>query len=129
MSVLRLSQAAERARAGGLAGQALALLEGMRPMQWQKNLLLFAALIFSSGRYWHVADPASWLPLLGLSITGFALFSLAASGSYLVNDVLDIERDRLHPRKQLRPVASGRLPVPLAVTAGIVLMAGSVLAA
>ncbi|WP_017570689.1 decaprenyl-phosphate phosphoribosyltransferase, partial [Nocardiopsis halotolerans] len=58
----------------------------------------------------------------------FALFCVAASGTYLLNDVHDAHRDRAHPRKRHRPVASGALPVPVAVTVGTVLGAAAPLA-
>jgi 4-hydroxybenzoate polyprenyltransferase len=91
------------------------LLESMRVYQWTKNLVLFAGLVFTL----KILDPTFVIP----AIAGFFTFSLAVSGMYLLNDVLDVERDRLHPEKRRRPVASGALPVPAALTAGIVLLA------
>lgn len=117
---------APAARRGAFGG-VLALVEAMRPMQWQKNLLLFAAFIFSSGVAWKIAQPDTWLPLIRNSSIGFALFSMAASGTYLINDALDIERDRAHPRKRYRAIASGRLPLRVAVAVGITFLVGSVL--
>lgn len=108
-------------------GVGLALIEAMRPVQWQKNLLLYAAFIFSSGQWWDAADLGSWLPLLALSTLGFCLFSMAASGMYLLNDIIDVERDRAHPRKRYRAIASGRLPMPLAGAVGAALVGASVL--
>ena len=62
-----------------------------------------------------------------LRVTGaFVLFCLVASGVYLLNDLLDMERDRQHPTKKNRPLASGRLPVGLAIPAAVVLLGGSV---
>jgi decaprenyl-phosphate phosphoribosyltransferase len=119
---------APRHASAGLPGLLIALFEAMRPAQWQKNLLLFAAFIFSSGKAWHINEPASWLPLIAASAGGFALFSLAASGGYLLNDVVYVERDRAHPRKRYRPIPSGRLPLRVAAVAGVVLLGGSVLA-
>lgn len=118
----------ERPSLAGFTGLVLALVEGMRPAQWQKNLLLFAAFVFSSGKAWHLGDPSTWLPLIAASSGGFALYSLAASGAYLLNDVVDVERDRLHPRKRYRPIASGRLPIRVALAAGTLLLVGSVVA-
>jgi 4-hydroxybenzoate polyprenyltransferase len=91
------------------------LLASMRVYQWTKNLVLFAGLVFTL----KILDPSFTLP----AIAGFFTFSLAVSGMYLLNDVLDVERDRLHPEKRHRPVASGRLPVPAATAAGIILLA------
>lgn len=89
----------------------------MRPQQWIKNLFIFAALVFS-GHLYSSAD-------LTRTIAGFALFSIAASGVYLFNDITDLGRDRLHPVKSRRPLPSGRLRVPTAWTASGVLAAGS----
>ena len=97
-----------------------------RPMQWQKNLLLFAAFIFSARAAWALNDPDSWGPLLLTAFGAFWLFNAIASGEYLLNDALDIERDRLHPRKRFRPIASGRVPLPAAYVGGAVLVLGGV---
>lgn len=104
-------------------------LVACRPMQWQKNLLLFAAFIFSARAAWVWDDPGTWGPLLLMAFAGFWLFNGIASGEYLLNDALDIERDRLHPRKRHRPVASGRLPLPAAYVGGTLLVLGGVVGA
>jgi 4-hydroxybenzoate polyprenyltransferase len=78
----------------------------MRPQQWIKNLFLFAALVFS-GHLFIEGD-------VGRTVAGFLLFSVAASGVYIFNDITDLERDRLHPVKKLRPLPSGRLSVGFA---------------
>jgi len=97
----------------------------MRPYQWPKNVLVFAALAFSAGEAWTPRDPDSFLPLLGRSIALFACWCLAASGTYLVNDVRDRELDMVHPRKRLRPIASGALPVGAASAVAVGLWAVS----
>jgi 4-hydroxybenzoate polyprenyltransferase len=79
------------------------VLEALRPWQWVKNLLLFAPLLFTT----RVAEVAGWLA----AGTAFAAFCLAASSVYLLNDILDREEDACHPKKRLRPIASGRLRV------------------
>jgi 4-hydroxybenzoate polyprenyltransferase len=73
----------------------------MRPYQWTKNLLLFAALVFA-GELGH-AEKAL------VSLAAFVAFCLAASATYIFNDLLDIESDREHPKKRHRPLASGAL--------------------
>ncbi|MBI1799611.1 MAG: decaprenyl-phosphate phosphoribosyltransferase [Candidatus Eisenbacteria bacterium] len=83
-----------------------ALIEALRPRQWTKNLLLFAGVLFSL----QLGQPA----MLGRAAAGFLSFSLLAGAVYLLNDLLDADADRLHPRKRNRPIASGRLPAPLA---------------
>ncbi len=89
-----------------------------RPRQWIKNLLVFVApgaagVLLHPTVLWHAAG-------------AFGIFCLAASGTYFLNDALDAEADRRHPTKHARPVAAGVVPVPLAVTLGIVMMGASV---
>lgn len=86
-----------------------ALLRSMRPTQWAKNGLLFVALVFDR----QLTNTAS----LWITIQGFISFSLLASAIYILNDLIDVEADRLHPRKRLRPLAAGQLPLWLAYAA------------
>jgi 4-hydroxybenzoate polyprenyltransferase len=83
----------------------------MRPRQWSKNLLVFAGLIFSQS----LGDPRA----VGRVSLAFAIFCLLSGSIYLLNDVADAERDRTHPQKRLRPVASGRLRPGLALGTGL----------
>ena len=82
---------------------ALEILKAARPRQWIKNILLLAGLFFSR----QLTDPASVLRAL----EGFVIFCMLSSSIYLLNDIIDREKDRLHPRKRNRPIASGRLAV------------------
>ncbi|MBN2799328.1 MAG: decaprenyl-phosphate phosphoribosyltransferase [Deltaproteobacteria bacterium] len=84
-----------------------AALEQLRPKQWAKNVLLFAALIFSS--------EFLSLEMVGRTVLGFVAFSMVSSAGYVLNDLLDREADRRHPKKRRRPIASGRLPIPVAI--------------
>jgi 4-hydroxybenzoate polyprenyltransferase len=95
-----------------------AIVRSMRIYQWTKNLVLFAGLVFTL----KFLDP----PFVLAAVGGFFAFSIAVSGVYLLNDVIDVERDRLHPEKRLRPVASGRLSVPAALTAAVFLLVAGV---
>jgi 4-hydroxybenzoate polyprenyltransferase len=88
-----------------------ALFKTMRPRQWTKNVFIFAALVFDKQLF--VVD--SFLRTLA----GFALFCLISSCVYIFNDLADVEADRQHPEKKNRPIASGKLPVNIAWTAGI----------
>jgi 4-hydroxybenzoate polyprenyltransferase len=89
----------------------------MRIHQWTKNLVLFAGLIFT----FKFLDP----PFVLDAVAGFFLFSIAVSGMYILNDILDLERDRHHATKRNRPIAAGRLPVATAgAWAAIFLAAG-----
>ena len=97
------------------------LLVSLRPWQWTKNALIFLPLIFSVGERWSVADPGLLASLL-LRSGAAALVMCALSGSvYLINDILDREQDRAHPRKRDRPIASGIVPASMAamVAAGL----------
>lgn len=107
-----MSQPAEQPAAGALAMPGL-LLKAMRPRQWTKNLLCVAALVMAN----RIRDGAA-----DLRMVACVLLYCALSGTvYLVNDSLDVKRDRIHPTKRRRPIASGRLPVRVAVTASIII--------
>ena len=96
-------------------GIAKALLVSVRPRQWYKNLIMYLAFFFTIDEAWSPsADIAAALGLFGVTTLAFLLFSALTGAVYLVNDILDAESDRLHPRKRHRPVASGRLPVTAA---------------
>jgi 4-hydroxybenzoate polyprenyltransferase len=101
---------------------ALALLRAMRPYQWPKNAIVFAALAFSAGDAWRPSAPEDWWPLLWRSGVLFVLWCMAASAVYLVNDLCDREADRVHPRKRHRPIASGAVSPGAALTAAVVLV-------
>jgi len=93
----------------------------LRPRQWTKNLILFAGVIFAG----RLLDPG----LLLRSVLGFLTFCLVSSSIYCINDLMDVESDRLHPEKRRRPLPSGRLPVRGVWTLGITLFAGALIAA
>jgi 4-hydroxybenzoate polyprenyltransferase len=89
----------------------VAIVKTIRPRQWLKNLTIYAGLIFSARLYvlfdfWIVTQ-------------AFFLFSLATSAVYIFNDIVDAPKDRLHPFKKKRPIASGKLPIRLAILVGI----------
>lgn len=92
-----------------------ALFRAMRPHQWAKNLLILLPLLLTRA----YEDPA----VLVAAAAVIALFSVAASGTYLLNDLLDLAADRSHPSKRTRPLASGTLPIPLALLLTPVLVA------
>lgn len=102
---------------------ALALLQAMRPKQWMKNGTVFLPLLFSINQYWSPANSGQLIQLAALSLAASAVFCLLSSGEYLINDVLDREADRQHPRKRFRPIASGRLLPGEAVAAALGLFA------
>lgn len=102
------------------------LIRALRPYQWPKNIIIFAALAFSIGDAWQLDDPGSWWPLLWRTCALFALWCMAASATYLLNDVRDRELDRLHPRKSRRPIASGQVSAGLATGVAVLLFAASI---
>jgi decaprenyl-phosphate phosphoribosyltransferase len=96
---------------------AVGVVRSLRPKQWVKNVLVFAAPVAAG-----MIDERSTLLH---TLAAFACFCAAASATYLLNDALDIEADRRHPVKRHRPIAAGSVPVPLALTlAGLLLVLG-----
>ena len=87
---------------------AASLFGSLRPAQWTKNLIVFAALIFAV----KLLDPAA----LAYASAAFLIFCALSGAVYLINDVSDREQDRLHPLKRLRPIASGDLSPGTALT-------------
>ncbi|HMS55369.1 MAG TPA: decaprenyl-phosphate phosphoribosyltransferase [Fimbriimonadaceae bacterium] len=90
----------------------------LRPKQWTKNLLVFAALLFTKG----YQDPA----LVQLALLAFVVMCMVSSATYILNDLADVERDRKHPVKQFRPIASGKVPKVAALVLAIPLLFGGV---
>lgn len=105
------------AGAGVRHGQLYYLLKAMRPKQWTKNLVIFAGIIFSK----NLLAPK----LFGQAAAAFGLFCLISGSVYIVNDLVDLERDRAHPKKRNRPLAAGLLSVPVAVAAAVLAGGGS----
>lgn len=117
----RLHQETSAARESGTtmpaSGTPHALIMSLRPHQWVKNTLVFGGLVFSHSLFdwtaiWH-------------SLGAFAAFCLASSGVYLLNDLQDLEQDRRHPTKRLRPLAAGMVPPITAGATMVVLLLGS----
>ncbi len=90
----------------------------MRPRQWTKNPIVLAALIFDR----QLGNPTAVL----VSLAGVLLFCLLSSTVYILNDIMDIEGDRNHPKKKFRPIASGKLPIPAAIAAAAALFVISI---
>src|ERR671917_2006239 len=107
------------ARSAGIGESLKYLLLAMRPKQWVKNAFVFAGIVFAGSRL--LTEP--WA--IGRVLAAFVLFSLVSGCVYLINDLADIENDRLHPRKRNRPLASGRLSPRFATVAAAVLSIGS----
>lgn len=103
-------------RASGRA-TAANLVISSRPVQWTKNLLVFAGLVFGH----RLLDPAAVVEAL----SAFAIFCALSGAVYLINDVADRETDRLHPLKALRPIATGALGIRTALAAAAGLIAAA----
>ena len=121
-----METAGDRSALSALLGTIRALAVAVRPKQWPKNLLIYFALFFTASEKWDPGDPDLALSLFGKTTFAFVLFSALAGAVYLINDLIDVERDRQHPRKRQRPIASGRLAVPVAWSAAAVLATVSV---
>jgi decaprenyl-phosphate phosphoribosyltransferase len=96
-----------------------AILKSARPHQWVKNLFVVAPLVFA-----RRIDDATALLHTSVAVAGFCLISSAV---YLLNDLVDVEKDRAHPLKRLRPIASGALSIPAARAAALLLAFGGFL--
>jgi 4-hydroxybenzoate polyprenyltransferase len=92
-----------------------ALIKTMRPRQWTKNAFVLAALVFDR----QLGNPIA----VGRTLAGLFLFCLLSSSVYIINDIFDVEADRCHPKKKNRPIASGKLPIPVAAAAaGVIIL-------
>lgn len=112
------STPAERLAGGGAVA---ALVAAARPAQWVKNLVVALPFLFGAA----LGSPRGWW----LAAAGVLVFCTITSGVYIVNDVMDRDRDRAHPDKRHRPLASGRLPVSTALAAAALVEAIGLLAA
>lgn len=90
----------------------------LRPKHWIKNLFIFAALIFSLNLFNIVK--------LTASLQAFFAFCLASSFVYIINDIIDIEQDRKHPKKRNRPIASGKISIRNAKKIGVICLITSI---
>src|SRR5215207_753332 len=86
----------------------------MRPRQWTKNAVVYAGIVF---------DGQLFVRISFLHVTAsFVLLCLISSAIYIINDLVDIESDRQHPKKRFRAIASGQFPIPAARVAAVVLI-------
>jgi decaprenyl-phosphate phosphoribosyltransferase len=90
------------------------MIRTIRPHQWVKNLFVLAPVVFAK----HLTDPA----LIRAAVGAFAVFCLLAGAVYTLNDLVDAKADRVHPVKRHRPIASGRVPLPLGKAMAVVLV-------
>ncbi len=81
-----------------------------RPKQWTKNLIIFCAFFFTVGETWGLDDLNHAATLLYQSFLAFLCFCMVTGSVYLLNDLIDADKDRLHPQKRFRPIAAGLIP-------------------
>jgi len=91
----------------------------MRPHQWYKNFVLFIGIVFSG----NLLNLEMW----GTLILAFSTFCILSGSLYILNDIKDIELDRLHPKKRFRPIAAGDLSPSLAILLSIVFIIGTLI--
>lgn len=120
-----LGQATQLAARGSAPNLLREVIRSMRPRQWTKNLIILLALPFTINQYWHLSEFSTIGRMVLSSLAALVLFCLLSGAIYLVNDLADIEKDRQHPLKRHRPLASGRLGQPAAIVALGVLLAAS----
>lgn len=97
------------------------LLKTMRPKQWTKNALVFIGFIFTLNQKWTLFSPTMW-DWLARTLVAFVLLCAVSSAVYILNDVLDIEKDRAHPVKRNRPLPAGRITPHQAIAAMLMLL-------
>ncbi len=101
------------------------IVQAMRPRQWTKNIVVLAAFIFALGdRHLNVSLADFWIVLKAA-----LLFCAVSSGIYLINDIRDVELDRAHPTKKLRPLAAGEISTATAAATAFLLLAAGLGAA
>ena len=100
------------------------LIKTVRPHQWVKNLFVLAPIVFAKDVVTTTAggDPALNLHLTGRALAATAVFCLLAGAVYTMNDLVDVEADRVHPVKRARPIASGIVPEPVARATAVALV-------
>lgn len=99
------------------------MIRALRPHQWVKNLFVLAPVVFAK----HLTHPS----IIQSAVGAFAIFCLLAGAVYVLNDIVDANADRVHPVKRFRPIASGRVPIPvakaMAVGLAVIALGGSLL--
>tara|TARA_B100001750_G_scaffold247509_1_gene273512 strand:+ start:14139 stop:15071 length:933 start_codon:yes stop_codon:yes gene_type:complete len=103
------------------------LIDSARPKQWIKNLIVYFALFFTVGESWQLSNTEELARLLLRSTAVFAIFCLITSSIYVVNDILDKDKDRHHLKKKARPIAAEQIDIKLALGfAGILAVVGAI---
>lgn len=110
---------AEGVKETGIWFTVKAILISVRPYQWTKNLIIYFAFFFTVDHAWRLAEMGDMTRLFMRTTEAFAIFCLTTSSIYILNDVLDAERDRHHPKKRHRPLASRMLSPAVALATAL----------
>ncbi|MBI5878639.1 MAG: decaprenyl-phosphate phosphoribosyltransferase [Chloroflexi bacterium] len=100
----------------------IGFMKTLRPRQWGKNFVVFLPFVFTLNQAWRPFTSEMYA-MLAQTVVAFVLFCLLSGSVYLINDLADIEKDRLHPTKRNRPLPSGQLPAGAALAAALLLIA------
>jgi len=101
-----------------MSKEAVYILQSLRPKQWTKNLFIFAGILFSQNLF--------KIELLLKTLWAFILFCILTGSVYIINDIVDREKDRLHPYKSKRPIASGKLTTSSALLSVFIFVPSSI---
>ncbi len=103
------------------------LVLASRPKQSIKNLVIYLALLFTINEAWDTSDFSEVISFIFRSSQAFIIFTILTSSIYIFNDIFDLERDRNHPEKRLRPVAASKLSVKLAFFSALIMLTASLI--
>ena len=99
-----------------------AIIKESRPKQMVKNGLVLVPLFFTINIWYSSDDIAGMAAIVGRAFTALGIFVLLSAAIYFINDSIDVERDRVHPRKKFRPIAAGRISIPWAIVIAITMI-------
>ena len=106
-----------------------AIIKESRPKQMVKNGLVLVPLFFTINIWYSGDDIAGMAAIVGRAFTALGIFVLLSAAIYFINDSIDIDRDRAHPRKKFRPIAAGRISIPWAIGIAITMIAAALVIA
>jgi 4-hydroxybenzoate polyprenyltransferase len=105
------------------------IIKESRPRQMIKNGLVLVPLFFTVNIWYSSDDISGMSAIIGRAVAALAIFVLLSSAVYFINDSVDAEKDRAHPKKRLRPIAAGKISIPWAIGISLVMITGAVTAA